>query len=242
MKSLISRIQELDLSYQIQLLGTCVLAVWFALYWMPGANENFKDFLLLLAFTHFGIGFTLWCWPRIIKTWGNFFGKAIITVAHLFILLVATVFARNLVASALGLPPQDFDLTVSFWTLILYIPAWAFATSIALGVIAIVFQTVGILRNFFGSADLELFKMFLLMAGALYLSFSIGTVFNFAQENKEVFYPMVRWIAYASDFQQAPLYPGIKPNERIRLHENGVISVAHQQDDGSIAIDIRKFE
>lgn len=242
MKSLISRIQELELSYQVQLLGTCVLAVWFALYWMPEANENIKDFLLLSAFTCFGIGFVLWCWPLVIKTWGNFFGKAVITVAHLFILLVATVFARNLVALAIELPPQDFDLTISFWVLIFYIPAWAFATSIALGVIAIVFQTVGILRNFFGGANQELLKMFLLMAGALYLSFSIGTVLSFALENKHVFYPMVRWIAYVSDFQQAPLYPGIKPNERIRLHENGVISVAHKQDDGSIVIEIRRFE
>jgi hypothetical protein len=38
----------------------------------------------------------------------------------------------------------------------------------------------------------------------------------------------IKWVAYVSDFQFAARYPGIDPNKRLRLHENGVVSYAEQ--------------
>jgi hypothetical protein len=36
----------------------------------------------------------------------------------------------------------------------------------------------------------------------------------------------VRLVAYAADFHEAASYPGVLPKERVRLHENGIVSSA----------------
>jgi hypothetical protein len=51
--------------------------------------------------------------------------------------------------------------------------------------------------------------------------------------------PAVRALAYIADFQQAPMYPGVEVNKRLRLHENGVVSYAEERG-GDIIISVEK--
>lgn len=56
--------------------------------------------------------------------WEHQIGKIATLIFQAVALLTATIFSRNLVADAIGLPPQDFDLTVAFFALIfIYRPA-----------------------------------------------------------------------------------------------------------------------
>jgi hypothetical protein len=60
-------------------------------------------------------------WPRlydmdfalVAKIWHSSFGKLAITFLNGSVLLADVIYARLLVADALGLPPQDFDMTVA---------------------------------------------------------------------------------------------------------------------------------
>ncbi|WLG55109.1 hypothetical protein PSH77_20920 [Pseudomonas extremorientalis] len=83
-------------------------------------------------------GFTLWCLPAVrwlYDAWDKPFAKTPIVLLHIFILLVATVLARSLVAESLGLPPQSFDLTTSFLVILFYLPAWMIVAAVVLAVV-----------------------------------------------------------------------------------------------------------
>ncbi len=55
-------------------------------------------------------------------------------------------------------------------------------------------------------------------------------------------YPVVRVIAIKSDFDPAPLYPGVKPGEHVHPLENGFIAVAQTRLDDSVVISVRSQE
>jgi hypothetical protein len=38
--------------------------------------------------------------------------------------------------------------------------------------------------------------------------------------------PILKWIAYYSDFQSPGVYPGVDPTKRLRLLDNGVVAYA----------------
>ncbi|MED5617642.1 hypothetical protein [Ideonella sp. BN130291] len=238
---LVSRVNSLELPYQVHLLALSALAVCLLLSWAFPTSNATQQALLLFASLGFGIGFVLWCRPTVIRAWAHPLGRVAISIAHVFVLLLAVVFARFIVASALELPPQDFDLTVSLLSLILYVPAWSLIVTLVLGVVAIVLELVGLLGGFLGRPASESAKMFVHMAGALSVCFLVGSIFDVVAKNERTLHPMVRWIAFVSDFQASPKYPGVGANERIRLHENGVISFARVQD-GEVVIDVRRHE
>jgi hypothetical protein len=85
---------------------------------------NFFRVTILLAYSVAGIGFGVWLWPRLQRIWGWPHGKLALTLLHGGLLLPAIILARILVAEALGLPPQDFDVTVTVCTLLFYLPLW----------------------------------------------------------------------------------------------------------------------
>jgi hypothetical protein len=63
---------------------------------------------------------------------------------------------------------------------------------------------------------------------------------GYATAQKHI-YPAVRWIAFFSDYQIAPGYPGVHVGERVRLHENGVISFPVIED-GMLSIRTRRYD
>jgi hypothetical protein len=195
-----------------------------------------QNVLFFLSVFGFAIGFLFWSSPSIGKAWKHPIGKVAISVGHVIVLLFATVFARFVVASALGLPPQDFELTVSFLAFLLYLPAWSLVVSFILGVAAIVFQIWSYLSKINKSV-----QMIGHMFGALAICFFAEYSFDFVFNNEASLHPLVRHLAFVADYQPAPEYPGIKPKERIRLHENGIISSARREN-GKVLINIRNYD
>jgi hypothetical protein len=87
--------------------------------------------MVLSGFAALRTGFVVWIWPWIQKVYHHPVG--IVTVLHGVVLWLSVVFARKLVAEALRLPPQDFELTVAACVLIFYIPIWlGFFSSLAM--------------------------------------------------------------------------------------------------------------
>lgn len=112
-------LRNMQSTYQAHLVGLLFIVISM----LPGmlafpASKSIQQGLLFLASLAFAVGFSIWCWPTVKKAWKHPVGKALIVILHLFILLFAAILARNVVASALGLPPQDFDVSVSVISLV----------------------------------------------------------------------------------------------------------------------------
>lgn len=242
MTSLVNRFKDLGMAYLIYRFAFGVFLVDIVLALAFPTSIGTQRAIMLLSAFGFAIGFAVWCWPFLTKAWTHPVGKVSITILHLFVLLLSTAFARSVVASSLGLPPQDFELTVSFIAIALYIPAWSIVVSFLIGVLAIVAMLIiGLLsvvaRQLLAGLTT---KVIAHMVGAIAISLFFAYIFVFVGENEKYLHPVVKWVAFISDFQATPNYPGIKDNERIRLHENGVISFAQVQD-GEVKIVVRAF-
>ena len=70
------------------------------------------------------VKYLIWIRTWIQIVWRSSLGKLVITLLHGFIFLLSTIPARMLVAEALGLPPQDFDVTVTLFAVLFYLPMW----------------------------------------------------------------------------------------------------------------------
>lgn len=237
---LVAGFSSMHRAYQVHCLSFVVLLLGIASMVFSPAAKIGQQTLVLISSFGFAVGFAIWCWPYVTKVWAHPLGKALVTVVHVFVLLLATACARGVVASSLRLPPQDFDLTVGFISIVFYIPAWSVVVSVFLGVIAILWEIAGLLSMFFSRSFGGVARCFAHMAGALAICIFSANIFPFAMNNEKSLHPLVRWIAFFSDFQSAPLYPGIHEGERIRLHENGVISFASVKN-GAIEIEVRKY-
>ena len=162
-RSLAASLLSLKLEYQIYLLAACPLLLSIVFATSLQTHRGIQQTLLLLSSLGFAIGFSVWCWPTFSKAWSHPIGKALITLFHVFVLLLATAFARSIVASSLGLPPQDFDMTVAFISLLSYIPAWSIIISIVLGGTAIILQLVAFvgmyIRKSFRSTAISFARM-----------------------------------------------------------------------------------
>lgn len=161
-----------------------------------------------------------------------------IIVSHLVILILATAYSRNLVADSLMLPPQDFDLTVSLLTLLLYIPTWGIVTAAVLAILVLLFYFASLVIGAVGKSPT---KPLLHSAGVfMLLLFVTGALDTFFAHEKRIT-PLVRLAALFLDYQPAENYPGVKKGERVRLHENGIISVAELTENG-VVISIRQLK
>lgn len=228
-------------AYQAHLVGLVFIAIFMLVVFVFPAFKGTHQGLLLLASLAFAIGFSIRCWPTVKKVWEHPVGSVLIVIPHLFVLLFAAILARNVVASALGLPPQDFDVSVSFIALLFYIPAWAMVVSILVGIFAFLLYVIALLIGLFNRPFKETAKLFGHAAGAFAICIYTSAVFEFANKNEKSLHPLVRWVALFGDFQSAGTYPGIGAAERIRLHENGVISVATIENN-TVVIRVRKYE
>ncbi|QKG67115.1 hypothetical protein HP062_16875 [Pseudomonas sp. B14-6] len=205
-------------------------------------------------------GFVTWCLPAVHwmrAMWEKPFGKTPVVLLHVLVLIVATVLSRFVVAEALGLPPQTFDMTVGFLALVFYIPAWMvvaaiiltiiglimFSASMALMLIELLFQYVATYLKIVGcnlsarkNKNLTIFHSF----GAIIAGIFLLSSYTFlTQKYQPWIHSSVRFIAVLSDFQPAINYPGVLPGERVHPLENGFIAFARTQDDKSLIIGIR---
>lgn len=241
MRTFFQWLRNLQPAYQAHLAGLFFIAIFMLAVLAFADFKGTHQGLLFLASLAFAIGFSIWCWPTVKIVWVHPVGKALIVIVHLFVLLFAAILARNVVASALGLPPQDFDVSVSFIALVFYIPAWSMVVSILVGISAFFLYFIGLLIGVFNRPFRETVKLFGHAAGALAICIYSSSVFDFANKNEKSLHPLVRWVALFGDFQSAEAYPGVGATERIRLHENGVISVATVENN-AVVIRVRKYE
>ncbi len=159
-------------------------------------------------------------------------------------------YAIHLTAS-IPLPPQDFDLTVGIVAAILYMPLFVFLIGVVLLLWGVMQSILGAITSglsalferlvpSYGSSTsggnkirawlqdrVEVGRRIVNLGfGNIFLSVLLFVPYFFVLDLLVSQNSLVKWIAYASDFQPAAKYPCIEKHQRIRLHENGVISTA----------------
>jgi len=239
LKLLVGRFTSLHVVYQIYCLSFGVLSLAMALQFSLGF-KIFQQALMLLSCFGFAVGFFVWCWPYLAKVWKHPIGRAFVITIHVLVLIIATMLSRFIVASSLGLPPQDFDLTVWFIAVLCYIPAWSIVASMLMGSAAILLQLIGLVSVFVSRSHNRALKWFAHMSGALVICYTSAEAFQLVKDNEGALFPLVKWVAFLGDFQATSMYPGFSLGQRIRLHENGIVSIADLQD-GVITIEVRKY-
>ncbi|HBO2566990.1 TPA: hypothetical protein L5D57_006050 [Pseudomonas aeruginosa] len=195
-------------------------------------------------------GFLLWCIPAVkfmLRAWDSPFGKVPVAVLHILTFIVATSLSRQLVAETLGLPPQSFDLTNAFLTILLYIPAFLIVISVIASLLgsitflvlalALPFQSLITLAN---KAKPIKYHFIFHAAGASMLGLVLSTSYeHIIESNKPWISPLIKIIALRCDFHKAPNYPQANEDEYIHPLENGFLAYARPQQDRSITIGIR---
>jgi hypothetical protein len=191
--------------------------------------------------------------------WRSYLGKIVISLLHGLVFFLSIIQARIFVAEALGLPPQDFDLTVGFFTVLFYLPLWLcvimFLSMILSIFLAIAFiltmplQSLGNLSQMFEhlSSKIARFRQrvnkvhteigerfFGAMMTSLIVLVITWYVWNSFPTVTRTLAPVVRAVAYFADYQKASAYPGVERDKKFRLHENGVISYAEEDSSGVI--------
>jgi len=196
-------------------------------------------------------------WIQIV--WRSYLGKIVISLLHGLVFFLSIIQARIFVAEALGLPPQDFDLTVGFFTVLFYLPLWlcvimilsmilytffaiAFVLMIPLHSLSNLSQMfehfsfkIARFRQRVNNGYTEIGNRFF-GAGATSIIVLCITwyVWDSFPTVTRTLAPAVRAVAYFADYQNASAYPGVERNKKFRLHENGVVSYAEKDSSGVI--------
>ena len=253
--------QSLDITSHFYIVGITILLFWFL--GTPFSKEPFSGFrnaLMWAGNALFAAGFLFWVIPLLKAKWKTKAGKWIISILHAAVLFLAIIPSRILVADALGLPPQDFEMTVATLTILIYVPLWvvlvAACTSmvglllllplLVVGLLSPILAVDGLLRLSPRCRSVIQLKWNLICQSAWkFYGHGVGAMVicllswhAVDESNTWIANPtLIKWVAYISDFQFAPSYPGIDKAKRLRLHENNVVSYA-ERDDWNIKITV----
>jgi hypothetical protein len=239
--SLKDRFASISFASQLHLAGLAIVLVAVALHTVFSGVRGLQQMLLVAASLLFAAGFVVWCSPTLQRYRSNPAARAVVIIIHLLVLLLSAAIARNVVALALGLPPQDFDLTVSALALLFYIPVWALVVSLAVGTAAMALYLYAILGGFFRKDKSHAPRFLAQALGALAICIYSAQAFQYSSDHQATLYPLARWFALFADYQQMQRYPGVQPSEHVRLHENGVVSYAKVVN-GEVVIGIREHK
>jgi len=204
--------------------------------------------LSLCAMASFGFGFAIWCRSIYCSRWVSKVKGTVFYLFHACVGFISLIPARSLVGLAIGLPPQDFDLTVLMLAAIIYpaILLMAIISVLVIGtiiswlgvgiVLAIASTISGILvpmpwvqirLNQWKSAREKIVKQVAAKSiGAFAVAIVVAYLATVIYEPIFRHQNLVRLIAYAVDYQYAKLYPGIEPGKKFHLHDNAVVSYA----------------
>ncbi|WP_249410636.1 hypothetical protein [Pseudomonas sp. St316] len=248
-------------------IAVTVVAMFLSVF-MGVKILNYAVFIASLGFV---VGFMFAClrvYRWFISVWDKPFGKTPIILLHLLVLLISTVVSRWVVAEALGLPPQSFDITVGFLVLVFYIPAWVLLAAfifMLLGVLLLIGAGLGVLFLIPLSIVANLLSIVKVLPylrkawskvasgrfsfldvqghsmGALFSGMILMNLYgSLASGFQPWIYSSVRLIAVLSDFQPAVNYPGVQRGERVHPLDNGFIAVGKELADNSIEIVVKK--
>lgn len=222
------------------------------------------DFILWSALVGFGIGSLFWIcqYQPLIDFIKSPFGRWIYFGLHALIAWHSIVLARTIVVRGIGLPPQDFDSTVSLISLISFPIVWGMFASLILLVIGMFYLTsifaakfikhfkkTSILyrfwlfvarksRNAGISEDKGFFSGFTEIGRALGCLALVAILFSIHDVTVKNLAVASRWIAYYVDYRSMKSYPCSASDEQVVLHENGIISTAKYKN-GDIIIEQR---
>lgn len=153
-------------------------------------------------------------------------------IFHAGLILVSHILAKMHIAYDLGLPHQDFDLTAAIISMPIYLLIWILLTSIILFVYFLIYFIFII----FEKAPIKAIGR---LMGNILLVFALLSLIEFTYN---VINSNTKLIAYYTDYQPMNLYLGNDNAAKVRLHENGIISVACKQKDNTIQITLSDFE
>ncbi len=208
--------------------------------------------ILFLSLLLFGAGFLTWLFRTVSQWWKSAAGRSAIVLFNGAVLLLAVGPARTIVANALGLPPTDFDLTVGICVLLLYpmvalvILMMAMAGLSALLLLAamvpdrtwdaVEWWTATTLRVVFAVREppdlLEMIEERTSLAviahffGCAIVAAAVGTII--AQAREPVIEPVVRNIAYLTEYHELSGYPGIDGTRPAKIHAGAMVSYARR--------------
>lgn len=213
-----------------------------------GRNYYIHDNILSAAIFLLSLGFLIELIGWLRRAWRSSYLRTLVVILHAMILVVSGIPARHLVAESLGLPPQDFDVTVGITAIAIYPIIWLMAfcfiafviqvlllllllvTSIGRMLVDLNKNILGVKRTefdefleWFIKPGLYSFGRIFGMAFVAFLSLGLA---EFYHRSLSSYQNTVRLVAYHSDYHQLLSYPGVDRVKRARIHENGVVSYA----------------
>jgi hypothetical protein len=245
------------------------LAFWISvlsLVFPARFGRDYKD--LSIALVMFSaclcvIGLFIWSAPFLkidylakLKNSVSNFIKGIIAIASIGL-------SRVYVSEALGLPSNDFDLTVGALAIFIGYLLWVFVFVFLAQVLSVLFLIISVAKGFLGGAvntllpTLSLFidqvkvrstsedlnRKAINWMGHSFGLVSLALVGTLVIQSGEALIKnnlrFIRLLAYALDYQTAKKYPLVESNMRFRLHDNGIVSYA-ERDGLDIKITIDK--
>jgi hypothetical protein len=121
---IISWLQSLQLTDHLYYLGLLIGIAGVVAARISGDPSDFFYVAAPIASVPFVMGFGFWLWPWIPWVWQFRLGKFIITSSSAAIWVFALILTRMFAAEVLGLPPQDFEVTVRVWTFLFFLSSW----------------------------------------------------------------------------------------------------------------------
>lgn len=231
--------------------------VIFAFAWLMYVKRPDALFYLLawIGFGMFATGFVQWVLPTLKRIWAQPLGKTVFAFFHAFLLVFALVPARDLVANSIGLPPQDYVISVAFWGLFLYPFVWIGVLAIALSVLYFCLFLTAIavsVTTLPGANDVLLYIARLLpesspsrrfiqtdrysfvntfighAGGAMVVALIMAALNDLMWDQTWRLKPAARLVAAVSDYQVISRYPGVDEERPALIHENGLVSYAEK--------------
>lgn len=260
------RWRALPTTYRLYTLAAIFACIGYASVLFIREAYSLFGITTSIASILFGLGFVLWVLPWLKDKWQTTRGKVLIGVLHAAVLFLAVIPSRIIVANALGLPPQDFEITVNIFAVELYPALWVLLLALAMFFVSLIFMLLGFLCSITTSPifnDLLILsskllstqsraRLFIEAGRGKFISRSFGhaigaTIISLAAAQVWTWHAsflianpaIIKWVAYVTDFQFADRYPGTDSKKRLRLHENGVVSYA-EEDGWDIKITVGK--
>lgn len=258
------RIKNNFLNMNIEKKFYSIALIFFILFFiiglfpLPNATKvTIMSFCNIIAVVLVCLGFVFWMALIIKKLWNRWIGKIIIALLNFITFFISRTFSKILIADTFGLPVKDFGMTSEILTLVLYLPIlFLLLSSICLLIyvlqmVCIVLLEIPLVKSILVKIfpDSNLSSMVTLartialcvISGILW---HVGLAFLFIVQDEKGFVKakMMSFLAYWCDYQVMPKYPNLKENQRVILHDNGVVSyIKYNNDQGKIEIFVEKY-
>ena len=257
LKNILGKFININTEIKLYIIGITLLIITSFI------NIKFPEHkTILMPFTFmslacFCIGFLLWAIPLIKKFWPHWIGRTLIILLNAFTYFLSKTLSQNLIAEIIGLPPKDFPLTTEILTIIVfYIPIASlllcffimFLCLIASLALPLVEYMIPVSNRFISFFAPHKFKNLIknefygrLLGAIVFTALLLFLTENTIIKNLRFMPYIIKELSYYCDYYPSHLYPSISKEERVILHDNGVISSAKKYN-GDILITIRNFK